>query len=176
MTEPEVSLYIALHHIKNRLTTEDVLVSIDGAHIKTKNQIHFEIKAFMENNGCNKIDSASERWQGTYEVEGFEPKLILTARSGIGDVNIKLNTGEILWIESKKVKENESNKEYSVIREAIGQLVTNSKMPSSAIPIVAVPYLDKTKKLADEWSALPKIKDIGIRFYLVKEDGSFVCI
>ena len=42
MTEPEVSLSIALHYIRNCETSENVLVSIDGAHIKTNNTIHFD--------------------------------------------------------------------------------------------------------------------------------------
>lgn len=46
MTEPEVSLYIALYFIKNELTDKNVHVSIDGAHVKTKNTIHFEIEDF----------------------------------------------------------------------------------------------------------------------------------
>ena len=43
MTEPEVSLYIALYFIKNELTDKNVHVSIDGAHVKTKNTIHLAI-------------------------------------------------------------------------------------------------------------------------------------
>ena len=33
MTEAEVILRLALYYIKNELTTEDVSVSIDGAHV-----------------------------------------------------------------------------------------------------------------------------------------------
>ena len=47
MTEPEVSLYIALFHIRKGLTKTNIKVSIDGAHVKTKNQIHFDIQRFM---------------------------------------------------------------------------------------------------------------------------------
>ena len=32
MTEPEVSLRLAMYYIKNHLTEQDVKVSIDGAH------------------------------------------------------------------------------------------------------------------------------------------------
>jgi hypothetical protein len=56
MTEPEVSLYIALFYIKNGLTDENIKVSIDGAHVKTKNQIHFDIHSFMQNKNCVKTD------------------------------------------------------------------------------------------------------------------------
>lgn len=41
MTEPEVSLYVALFHIRKGLTKTNIKVSIDGAHVRTKNQILF---------------------------------------------------------------------------------------------------------------------------------------
>lgn len=46
MNEAEVSLYIANYYLKNNLTNDDVFVSIDGAHIKTKEVVHFDIKNF----------------------------------------------------------------------------------------------------------------------------------
>ena len=41
MTEPEVSLAIAMFYIGNGETSKDVTVSIDGAHIKTKDSGKF---------------------------------------------------------------------------------------------------------------------------------------
>lgn len=46
MTEPEVSLLLTLDYIRKKKTQKDVKVSIDGAHIKTGNQIHFNIVSF----------------------------------------------------------------------------------------------------------------------------------
>ena len=45
MTEAEVILRLAMYYIKNGLTQEHVTVSIDGAHVKTGNTVHFEIFA-----------------------------------------------------------------------------------------------------------------------------------
>lgn len=55
MQEAEVSLRIAIYHIINGLTAHDITVSIDGAHIKTKDTIHFEIWKFFEENHISKI-------------------------------------------------------------------------------------------------------------------------
>lgn len=172
MTEPEVSLYVALHYIKNGLTKENVKVSIDGAHIKTNNKIHFDIQNFMNDNQCYKIDDDNERWQGIYEVQGYEAKIEISSIPGIGDVNIWLPSGELLWIESKKGKQNKSGQEYVLMREAIGQLMTNEFIPSNAIPVVAVPYTEKSMKLAEKWSRLPRIQKMNIRFFLIREDGN----
>ena len=57
MTEPEVSLYIAMYYIKNGLTKNHVRVSIDGAHVKTGNTIHFDIWKFFSDNDFIKLDS-----------------------------------------------------------------------------------------------------------------------
>ena len=43
MQEAEVCLRIAMYFIKQGITEEDVQVSLDGAHIKTKDEIHFDI-------------------------------------------------------------------------------------------------------------------------------------
>ena len=47
MTEPEVSLRLAMYYIKNHLTEHDVKVSVDGAHIKTGKALHFDIEGFL---------------------------------------------------------------------------------------------------------------------------------
>lgn len=174
MTEPEVSLYIALFYIKNGLTDENIKVSIDGAHVKTKNQIHFDIHSFMQNNNCVKTDGDTKRWQGIYEIKGYKPKIEISSMPGIGDINIQLLSGELLWIESKKGKTNKSGQEYVLMREAIGQLMTNEYMPASATPVVAVPYSEKSFDLANKWSHLQRIKNANIKFFLVKEDGSII--
>ena len=47
MKEAEVSLRVAIYYITNNLTSEDVIVSLDGAHIKTKDTVHFKIFDFI---------------------------------------------------------------------------------------------------------------------------------
>ena len=176
MTEPEVSLYIALYYIRQGLTKSNVKVSIDGAHVKTKNQIHFDIQSFMKENHCKKIDGDTERWQGIYEVLGHDAKIEISSVPGIGDVNIQLLSGELLWIESKKGKANKSGQEYVLMREAIGQLMTNEFIPSYAIPVVAVPYSEKSFSLASKWSALERVKKEDIRFLLVENNGNVITV
>lgn len=56
------------------------------------------------------------------------------------------------------------------MREAIGQLMTGCELTDDMISIVAVPYLGKSVTLARKWSVYTQIKDLGIQFYLVKED------
>lgn len=176
MTEPEVSLNIALFYIKNNLTTENVKVSIDGAHAKTKDQVHFDIHTFMFENNCKKIDDEKKRWQGIYEVNGYEPKIEISSAPGIGDVHIQLTSGKQLWIESKKGKTNKSGQEYVLMREAIGQLMTNEKISANSIPIVAIPFSEKSLHLANKWSQLPGIINAGIGFFLVKDSNSIIRI
>ena len=176
MKEPEVSLYIALFYIRNGMTNENVKISIDGAHVKTKKQVHFDIHHFMKVNNCRKIDGEIAKWQGLYQVEGYEPKIEISSIPGIGDVNIQLPSGEHFWIECKKGKINKSGQEYVLMREAIGQLMTNENMLLNAIPTVAVPFSERSFNLAKKWSKLERIRQAGIKFLLVKEDGSVIDI
>lgn len=172
MQEAEVSLSVALYYIKNQLTKEDVKISLDGAHIKIRNTIYFDIYGFLNKHLCRKVGGTSESWQGVYEVEDYKPKLIISSKPGTGDVNIVSLDGKHIYIESKKGKDkNRSNFEYPLMREAIGQLMTGCQLDEHVIPVVAVPYSEKSYELAHRWSQFKQIKMIGIKFILVHNDG-----
>lgn len=170
MKEAEVSLRVALYYIKNRSTEDDVQVFIDGAHIKTKEQVHFNIQKFLKEYNCVKVDNNIERWQGIYEVKGYKSKIIVQSTPGCGDVIVNLKDGKQLYIESKKGKNDKSSSEYSLMREAIGQLMTGCVLTDNMVPCVAVPYTGKSMELAKRWSGLRQMKVIGIKFLLVKDD------
>ena len=176
MQEAEVSLRVALYYIANALTDESVLVSIDGAHIKTGNTLHFDVTSFLAEQGCRKCAGEQNRWQGEYEVSGSLCRLIITSASGIGDVNIRLKSGVRLLVESKKGRVNKSSLEYPLMREAIGQLMTNNTIDRNTVPVVAVPYTKKSFDLASRWSGYELIKTIGIRFFLVTETGDITIV
>ena len=170
MQEPEVSLRIAIKYIQEGKTCSDITVSIDGAHIKTKDTIHFDIASFMLENGYIKCDGDSDRWQGTYQACGYIPHIVVSSKPGIGDMSISLNDGSTLFIESKKFKSG-SGGEYPAMREAIGQLMTGCPDRPDVIPVVAVPYSAKSAELAQKWSLSERMRMAGIRFMLVHEDG-----
>ena len=104
MQEPEVSLRIAMHYIESSKTSADVTVSIDGAHVRTKDVVHFDITDFLRQNGYSKCDGDNTRWQGENQADASLPKIIVSSKPGIGDVAIALNDGRTLYVESKKFK------------------------------------------------------------------------
>ena len=57
------------------------------------------------------------------------------------------------------------------MREAIGQLMTGIAFTEEIIPMVAVPYSNKSYELANRWCSLAQIKKVGIQFALVHDDG-----
>ena len=167
MTEPEVSLAIAMFYIRNGETSKDVTVSIDGAHIKTKDTVHFDIVGFLGENGFLKSDG-SDKWQGEYKNQNFSQCIFVFSKPGVGDVSIALKNGNILHIESKKFKSG-SGGEYPAMREAIGQLMTGC--PDDEIPVVAVPYNEKSFDLAKKWIGNERMRKAGICFALVHNNG-----
>lgn len=176
MKEAEVSIKIALYYICNDMTRENVRISIDGAHVKTKDTVHFDIWNFMRENGCNKADDNGTRWQGLYEVVGYEPKIEICSQPGIGDVRVILPDDCVLHIESKKGTSKKGNTEYPLMREAIGQLMTTEYDENNVIPVVAVPYSLKSYELAKRWSNYKKIQNANIHFILVYEDGKILYV
>lgn len=170
MTEPEVSLHIAMNYIRSGTTKENVIVSIDGAHIKTKDTVHFDMKKFLDDNGILKCDKNSDRWQGEYQYKDFSQHIIVHSKPGMGDVVVNLTDGKTLYIESKKFKQTGGG-EYPAMREAIGQLMTGCPDDEYIIPVVAVPYSTKSFELTQEWTQNDRITKAGIRFMLVHKSG-----
>lgn len=176
MQEAEVSIRVAMFYIKRQLTKEDIVVSIDGAHIKTGETVHFDINSFTSKIGMIKVDGQYDRWQGTYEVEGYDTRITIHSQPGMGDILIKQLNGKMLNIESKKGNLCKTSKttEYALMREAIGQLMTSENCTNNTDLAVAVPKSDKSYELASRWSKLEQIKAVNIKFLLVEESGDIV--
>lgn len=177
MKEAEVSLRIALHHIREGMTDQIVMVLLDGAHIKTGAQVHFDVPMFLSELGQSKVEGDSDSWQGIYTAEGIQPRLAVRSQPGVGDVKIHLKDDRQFRVECKKgTAGNKSGSEYPLMREAIGQLMTGCELTDKIIPAVAVPYAERSMALASKWSAYSQIKAIGLQFLLVHENGGIVCV
>ena len=112
-------------------------------------------------------------WVTVYEVESYKSKLIISSKSGIGDVNMVSLDGKQIYVESKKGKDkNRSNSEYPLMREAIGQLMTRCQWDEQLIPVVAVPYSEKSCELAHRWSQFKQIQMVEIKFMLLYDGGN----
>lgn len=178
ISEAEISLKVALFFLKNQLTDSDISVSLDGAHIKTGDTIHFDIWTFFKKIHAVKIFGDDNKWQGTYQLPNIKPNLIIHSQPGCGDVIINLHTGKRMYIESKKgcAIKTKSNQEYGLLREAIGQLMTGFNFNEYTIPAVAIPYTPKNLELTTKWSQYSQIKQLGIQFLLVNTEGDVVQI
>jgi hypothetical protein len=172
MSEAEVSLSLALYLIRHNHVASDVFVAIDGAQIKTGKVIHFQIEDYMTVNKC-KIISNQNEWRGTYKVEDFDYNVIVHSNPGKGDVVAKLSSGSDLRVESKKgpLLAVNGSKEYPLMREAIGQLITVVEYNESDRLAVAVPNTPKFKELAVRWRNAPLIKKLNISFLLIDRNG-----
>lgn len=173
MQEAEVCLRIAMYFIKQGITEEDVQVSLDGAHIKTKEQIHFDIFDFMKKENIIKVDGNSESWRGVYRIMGYEPRIIIGSKSGEGDIRIIIQDGKNLYVECKKDRKNSM---HALMREAIGQLMAPTELVEGVVLVVGVPYTEQTYTLASKWAEYPQIKNAGIKFMLVHESGELTII
>lgn len=79
MQEAEVSLRIAIYHFINGLTSHDVIVFIDGAQIKTKDVIHFDIWKLFEDNHISMINGRIDDYKGIYQIAEYDVKIIVTS-------------------------------------------------------------------------------------------------
>lgn len=170
MLEPEISLWIAISCIRQGRADTDVTVSVDGAHIRTGKKLHFDIAAFLREQGFEKTEGEPGRWQGTYRSARYGPGIRISSQPGIGDVRVALRDGRTLYVESKKIRGGNSG-EYPAMREAVGQLMTGCPEEPGTVPAVAVPLTAKSRELAQRWSAQPRLRREGICFLLVDTQG-----
>ncbi|MCE2753977.1 MAG: hypothetical protein LW720_19125 [Pirellula sp.] len=172
MPEAEVSLRLAIHLIENNLTISDVDVAIDGAQVKTTNTIHFAISEFLATIGWKKAKDDAV-WQGEYRHEKHDRKIRIHSRSGCGDVVATLSNGKILRVESKKgsLSTSKSSKEYPLLREAMGQILTYTEVSDNDILAVVVPSSPKFNELASRWRAAPMIEKIGLLILTVDRNN-----
>jgi hypothetical protein len=178
MTEAEVSLRVAIYFIYQKLICNSVSVSLDGAQIKTAETIHFDIFGFLNNIGAKKTIGESGKWQGTYRLPDTDCTIQIHSQPGVGDVAAKLADGSFLVVESKKgaLSKSKAGTEYQLIREAIGQLMTNSILTENKKLAVAIPHNEKSLELAKRWSEFPQIKQVGIKFFLVNRSDDLIVI
>jgi hypothetical protein len=162
MPEAEVSLRLAFYLISNKLSTE-VSVSIDGAMVRTKTNIHFQILDFLSSNGW-KAMAIEKSFQGRYSHPEFSAKLEINSNPGKGDVVATLLNGKKFRAECKKgpMVKSKSSVEYKLLHEAIGQLMTISDMNKNDLLAVAVPHSLKFNELIKRWREAPLIKKLAI--------------
>lgn len=175
MSEAEVSLRIAIFLIQRELVNEEVLVSIDGAQIKTGNTVHFDIDGFTSFIGMEKI-SDTEKWQTTYKY--IDKYIKIHSRPGEGDVVAILKNGKKILVESKKgdLIRKPGSKEYPLLREAIGQLMTLENITSNTEVYAAIPKSEKNVELVNRWKEAPLVKKSNIGFILVDREQNLSII
>lgn len=173
MPEAEVSLRLAFFLIQNGLTSDDVEVAIDGAQVKTAEKVHFQIKEFLISEGWQKA-KPFDSWQGDYTNPRFQQKVCIHSMPGKGDVVANLSSGKRLRVESKKgpLAKRKGSREYPLLREALGQILTVDEVAGNDLFAVAVPNSPKFEELADRWRKSPLVKKCAIMILTVGRNNN----
>ena len=172
MPEAEVSLRLAFHIIKNKITNSPIHVAIDGAQVKVKNEIIFDPEMFLQDNSWQKAED-DLKWQGVYKNSKYLNSIIIHSHPGEGDLITELMDGTNIHVECKKgpIIKSTSSAEYRLIREALGQLMTVDEENPRTIYCIAVPGTDKFEELAVRWRKAPLIKRNNINIVTVYRTG-----
>lgn len=170
MPEAEVSLRMAFYLLRSGLTDQPVRVAIDGAQIKTADITHFDIDGFLSRCGCSKA-CASTSWRAVYRHIQTGGEIEIHAKPGEGDVVSRLRNGRTLRVESKKgpLKRARGSREYPLLREALGQLLTIPKISKTDVLAVAVPHSPKFLALAAQWRVAPLVLRAEIQIVTVDQ-------
>ncbi|MCE2571827.1 hypothetical protein [Motilimonas eburnea] len=168
MPEAEVTLRLAMYLIRGSYTNDDVICAIDGAQVKVGSNIVFPIIEFLNAEGWIGLEQ-DEKWQCKFINKDFSQGIIIHSTPGEGDLVSNLINGYTLRVESKKgpMVSKPGSKEYPLIREAIGQLMTVEHANGEDILAVAIPESPKFLDLARQWRERPLMKHTGIHIITV---------
>lgn len=168
MSEAEVTLRLAIYLINGSYTKDDVICAIDGAQVRVGSTTIFPILEFLNTEGWVGLEQ-DKKWQCKFIHEDFSQCIIIHSSSGKGDLVSTLTSGHTLRVESKKgpMVSKQGSKEYPLIREAIGQLMTVEYADDDDILAVAVPESVKFLDLAVQWRDRPLMKHAGIHIITV---------
>ena len=172
MPEGEVSLRLAFWAIHHGGARGQVEVAIDGAQVQTGDHIHFDPRGFLREHGWNLVGPTTG-FGGRFEQVGLDAWLYVHSIPGRGDVVATLASGKTLRAECKKgpVTHSKSSREYPLIREALGQLLTVATVGPGDLFVVAVPHSPKFEALATAWRQAPLVVRSGIRIATVDRSG-----
>ena len=172
MPEAEVTLRLAMYLISGSFTKDDVVCAIDGAQIKVGTDTIFPILEFLNAQGWFGLEQ-DDKWQCKFVHADFAQGIVIHSSSGKGDLVSTLINGHTLRVESKKgpIVSKQGSKEYPLIREAIGQLMTIEYADEKDILAVAVPESEKFMNLAVQWRDRPLMKQAGINIVTVNRNN-----
>jgi hypothetical protein len=173
MPEAEVSLRIASWLIDQGLAVGAVKVAIDGAQVRLKDRVHFDLPLFLAKDGWAASGEAPS-WQCGYHRGDGEVRIRVHSVPGKGDVVASLRSGGTFRSECKKgpLVRSKNSQEYPLLHEALGQLLTVREVGDKDILAVAVPHSERFQKLAAEWRRAPLVKRLGIRILTVSQEGA----
>ncbi|MBO6518548.1 MAG: hypothetical protein JJ973_00790 [Rhodospirillales bacterium] len=172
MPEGEVSLVFAEYLLGLPGSHGDVSVAIDGAQVRVKGQEIFPIETYLLTRGWKQSQQVGKNnWQGIYFRSNQTLKVHAT--SGEGDV-VAFVGDKRIRAESKggPLIKKSGSKEYPILRELIGQLVTIEVYQPDDILIAVVPSTERFKALTTRWRDRPIVKKTGIDFALVNRNGT----
>jgi pyrimidine deaminase RibD-like protein len=154
------------HTDKCSCSDPDILTFIDS--VKRGAIILGDKNNGWKRKGCHK------GFSGTYKNNKFEIGIEVHSRPGEGDVVAELINSKKLRVECKKgtIEQSKSSSEYSLLREAIGQLITTKEVNANDVFAACVPASKKNHNLSKTWKASPLIIKAGIHLLTIDRDGN----
>lgn len=172
MPEAEVSLRLTFYLLKLPGCHGDAEVAIDGAQVRVHGKKVFPIEAFLLTERWQKTKQEGKNpWQGTYEKCGKQ--LVVHARSGIGDVIVKIGDRRVRTeCKGGPLIKKRGSPEYQILREGLGQIITAKNIQANDLLATAVPDTPPFRNLVQKWQRAPLITKAEIRLLLVHRDGT----
>jgi hypothetical protein len=171
MPGAEVSLRLSLFLLSKPDSSGAVSVAIDDSETKSGDRIIFPVSEFLNEMNWTQISQSGDcDWHGTYR--SGEKEIKIHSHPGRGDVVTSVGQKTIrAECKGATLIQGPGGLEYSIIRGAIGQLITSSQTRDSDIYVVAFPNTEKFRSLTADLEKSPVIASTLIRFVLVDRNG-----
>jgi hypothetical protein len=173
MLEVEVALRLAAFLLSLPRSGSIASVAIDGASLKVRDVILFDIAQFMTGTGWEQVKEPQvgrNAWTGTYR-RGNKTIRVHSRASG-GDVVARVDGRRIIAACQKgPLVRRTGGPESPLLTMALGQALLFD-VDTNDIVVVAVPDTPAFHRLADVWRGRPLLKRAGIQLALVHRNGA----
>jgi hypothetical protein len=173
MPESEVALRLAEFILSLPGSGTMASVAVDGASIKVRDAVVFDIGRFMAGTGWEQTKEPQigrNAWTGAYRRG--DKTIRVHSRLGEGDVVATVD-GRRIIAECKKgpLARKPGSPEYTLLTTALGQALL-FEVSADDIVVAAVPDTTVFRKLAEIWRNRPLVRRAGIQIALVARDST----
>lgn len=172
MTHTEITLRLALHLLREEMTTSDVHVALIGREVTRRRNTLFDVGHFLSVHGCT-WDGAPVDAFARFAVDGARHALRIVPDRGQGSVVAEIGPGSRLVVHatSGPTVSWKHSREDAYLRNALASALARFDVGTDDLLAVALPRSPRMRRIVRRARTMPRLVATGISLVLVDAIG-----